>query len=200
MTRSERARGKARTFTQAGLTLLLVALCTGCSLGASVVMIDSKTALEQQAASEFKALENDLEQAGIQPKAEAITRGQLEEKQVDMGKSTLGEIAQLYSSVLTESEWIDQMLSAHCIGEAKDGVLKHTPEQCKDKVDKAEVNRAVERANLHRRQLWQVVAKNQAGASDDKIRATWRTHHLKRVVCGGLIQQDDGKWEEKKCE
>jgi len=199
MTRPVNVRSEKRAFILLGLTLLLVALSSAC-IKPTVVLIDSKTALEQQAASEFKALENDLEQAGIQPKAEGITRAQLEEKQVDLGKSTLGEIAQLYSAVQTEAEGIDQMLVAHCIGEAKDGVLKHTPEQCQDKVDKAEVNRAVERANLHRRQLWQVVAKHQPGASEEKTRLTWRTHHLKRVVCGGLIQQEDGKWEEKKCD
>ncbi len=181
--------------------LLVPATCAlaGCISAPNVVLMDQKTALEQQAAGEFRALENDLQQAGISPKGEDITRSQLEGKDADPGRSSMGEIAQLYSEVQSDAGLVDRLLAAHCIGEALDGLLRQTPERCTEEVDTAEINRVVQRTNLHRRQIWKIVQKQKPDASEDEIRDAWRARHLKRVVCGGLIQVNAQTWEGKKC-
>ncbi len=181
--------------------LLVPATCAlaGCISVPNVVLMDQKTALEQQAAGEFKALENDLQQAGISVKGEDITQSQIEGKDADPGRSSMGEIAQLYSQAQSDAGLVDRLLAAHCIGEALDGLLRQTPEQCGEDVDTAEINRVVQRANLHRRQIWKIVHKKKPDASEDEVRDAWRERHLKRVVCGGLIQVDEQTWEGKKC-
>ena len=172
----------------------------GCIKAPAVVLLDNKTALEQQAAGEFPSLQNDLRQAGVQPKGEDLTGAQLEKQQTEVGGRTLGDLVRLYSVARTDRQWIDQMLMAHCIGESREGLLQQTPDRCKQQAVSVELTRVAERTNLHRRQLWRALAGQQAEASMDAVRRIWREKHLKRVVCGGLIQADSGAWEEKKCE
>ncbi|WP_428265686.1 DUF1318 domain-containing protein [Haliangium sp.] len=181
------------------LLLALVTVAAGCVSAPDVVLTDQKTALEQQAAGEFRALENDLEQASIQPKGEDMTRDALEAKNPDLSKSTLGEVVQLYSDVRTDAEWIDQLLVSGCVGEAVDGLLRQTPDECTETVATAQLTHVVERSNLHRRQLWRVIREREPGSSEDEVRTTWRRIHLQRVVCDGLVQNDDKSWGRKEC-
>lgn len=183
----------------AGLVWAWAGLAAGCVKAPDIVLTDQKTALEQQAAGDFRALENDLHQAGIAPKGEDITRAALEAKNPDPGSSSLGDVVALYSEVRTDAEWMDQLLVASCVGEALDGLLKHTADTCKEDVDLALLTRVVERLNLHRRQLWRAIGERHAGKSESEIRTVWRGIHLERVVCGGLVQVDEKTWENKKC-
>jgi hypothetical protein len=171
----------------------------GCIKAPNVVVLDHKTALEQQAAGEYIDLEAELLQAGLAHKGEDIARSQLEQQQIDLQDSSLGEIARIYSAVRTDAQWLDSLLVARCIAEGLDGLLQETPERCQQDVDRGELARVIGRANLSRRQIWQVIQKHQPGASLEQVRDTWRGLHLKRVVCGGQIQRAAQNWEQKKC-
>jgi len=171
----------------------------GCIAAPDIVLLDQRTALEMQAAGEYRALENDLQQSGISPKAEDITREQLEAGHADLAESSLGEVVRIYSVVRTDAAWIDEMLVAGCIGEGLDGLLEQTPGECNLDVDTGQMARIVGRANLHRRQIWQVIGKQRPSATEEQIRSTWRELHLKRVVCQGRVETAEGVWEKKKC-
>lgn len=183
----------------AGLVWAWAGLTAGCVKAPDIVLTDQKTALEQQAAGDFRAIENDLHQAGIAPKGEDIPRAALEAKNPDPGTSSLGNVVALYSEVRTDAEWMDQLLVASCVGEALDGLLRHTADKCKEDVDLAQLTRVVERLNLHRRQLWRAIGERHPDKPEAEIRKVWRGIHLERVVCGGLIQVDENTWENKKC-
>src|SRR5262245_18961064 len=58
--------------------VLLGQVLTACVKAPDLVILDRKTALEQQAAGNFRGLEEELEQAGIVPGPVPLTRGQLE--------------------------------------------------------------------------------------------------------------------------
>lgn len=182
-----------------GLMWVWTGLAAGCVKAPDIVLTDQKTALEQQAAGDFRALENDLHQAGIAPKGEDIPRATLEAENPDPGSSSLGSVVALYSEVRTDAEWMDQLLVASCVGEALDGLLAHKADWCKQDVDLAQLTRVVERLNLHRRQLWRAIGERHRDKSETEIRTVWRGIHLERVVCGGLIQVDEKTWENKKC-
>ncbi len=182
-------------------SLHLLSLCASISLAAcvkapNVSIVDSKTALEKQAAGDYPALENDLEQAGIQPRSEVFPREQLGTN----GDSTaaLGEIAQLYAAAETDEDAIDRLLISQCIGEALSGFLEPRPSDCTANVDTAEMTRLLGRENLHRRQIWQLAA-SERGAEVAQAQHAWRTIHLKRIVCKGLIQIDAQVWKAKEC-
>ncbi len=185
-----------------GLLLILPAgsgLVAGCIKAPDVVLMDQKTALEIQAAGEYHPLEYDLIQAGLSPKATELPQEQLEAFSHDSKGSTLGDMIQLYSRVQTDSAWTDQMLLAGCIGESLNGLLQTTPEQCTQEVDTGQSARIVGRTNLHRRQMWQLIQKQYPGKTEEQIMRIWREIHLKRVVCGGLIQTGENTWEKKPC-
>ena len=183
-----------------GLLVAWVVLGAACVKAPTVVLTDQKTALEKQAAGDFHALENDLQEATIAPKGEDISRQALEAENPDMRKSSLGEVVELYSAVRTDAEWLDELLVAGCVGESKDGLLVKMPESsCSEDVDTGQLTRVVERSNLHRRQLWRLVRTRTPEASEDKVRSAWRANHLERVVCGGMIQADNDSWDKKQC-
>ena len=178
---------------------VVLGMAWGCVKAPDVVLTDQRTALEQQAAGEYRALENDLHQEGISPKGEDITREALEARNPDMARSTLGEVVQLYSAVQTDAEWLDELLVAGCVGEARTGLLQQLPDRCKENVDTGQLTRVVERSNLHRRQLWRLIRERDPGASEEKVQKAWRANHLEQVVCGATVQKDDDSWEKKEC-
>ena len=187
------------TWKSAGAVLVLVGM-GGCITVPDVVLVENKTALEKQAAGEYRSLELELQRAALQGGPEHITKSQLEGKNVDLRESTLGEIVRLYSSVQSDSERVDHYLVAQCIGEAKSGLLVETRELCTEDIDPVEVNSLLERSNRNRRQLWRdVIAKVTKNASEDSVRDAWRKRHLQRLVCGGLLEGDEG-WETRQCE
>src|SRR6187402_2125679 len=56
------------------LSQLIIASVLGACVAPNVVVVDQKTALERQAAGDYPALQNELEQAGMAPAPEAFTR------------------------------------------------------------------------------------------------------------------------------
>ncbi len=60
------------------------------------------------------------------------------------------------------------------------------------------MTRLLGRENLHRRQIWQLAA-SERGAAVRQAQQAWRTVHLERVVCKGLIQIDAQLWKAKEC-
>jgi uncharacterized protein YdbL (DUF1318 family) len=169
----------------------------GCIKAPNVSVVDSNTALEAQAAGEYHALENDLSQAGLSPRGEPIPREQLAANRDAAGGGALGEVAQLFVEFETDADALDRLLAARCVGEAETGLIVATPDLCTTEVDVAEMTRLVGRANLHRRQLWDLVAA-QRGVAPETVATSWRKVHLERVICGGLVQSA-GTWEPKPC-
>ena len=173
---------------------------SGCITVPDVVLVENKTALEKQAAGEYRSLELELQRASLKGGPEHITKSQLQGKNVDLRESTLGEIVRLYSSVQSDSERVDHYLVAQCIGEARSGLLAETRELCTEDVDPVEVNSLLERSNRNRRQLWRdVIARVKKNASEESVRNAWRKRHLQRLICGGLLEGENG-WETRQCE
>ncbi len=205
------ALSAARPVTITTLSVLWLFFgAAGCIKAPDVILTDQKTALEQQAAGEFRSLENDLIQAGIAPKGEDIALEELEADNPDLSTSELGEVAQLYSTVRTSSEWLDELLVAGCVGESAGGIIVTTPERCNQELNTSELGRVVEYANLHRRQLWQFLQQKRSERSESEVRQTWRDIHLERVVCGAWVESgpaganadaaaEAGTWEQKRC-
>jgi Protein of unknown function (DUF1318) len=177
--------------------------CAGCALAAlvscvrapAVVIVDRKTALEQQASGSFRGLEEELEQVGVQPRAAPLTSAQLAGAGVERALVE-DESAETAGS---DAARTDALLQQRCIGEANDGTLALTLEPCTGTLDVPLVNRLIERVNRERRQLWRWIAEHAPGSDERAVRASWREVHLGGLVCGGQLQRDDGAWEVKAC-
>ena len=182
------------------LRMLLVVLgvsLVGC-VAPNLVVVDQKTALEQQAAGGYPALENDLEQAGLASAPEPFAHEELATGRERAGRAELGELAELYVKVATDADAIDQLLLRGCVGEAQSGLLEPRPSDCIGATDAAELTRLVGRENLHRRQLWQLMARQRDGSVEGAQQA-WRALHVAQVVCGGLIEVRATEWSHKAC-
>lgn len=188
------------------MSLQTVARCTplvgalllvGC-VKPNVVVVDQKTALEQQAAGGYPALENELDQAGLAVAPEPFAREELASGREQRGGAALGELAELYVKIASDADAIDQLLLRACVGEAQSGLLDARPESCVGATDATELARLIGRENLHRRQLWQLIAR-ESNVSADKAQAEWRTLHLEQVICRGLVETRASVWEPKSC-
>jgi hypothetical protein len=183
------------------IALVAVTLLPAC-VTPNVVVVDQKTALEQQAAGGYPALENELEQAGMAPAPEPFAREELasgrEKSGEKSGAGALGELAELYVKSESDADSIDRLLLQHCIGEAGSGLLEPRPSECVGAADATEMARLLGRENLHRRQLWQLLAKERQ-VSVERVLPVWRERHLEQVVCGGLVESGDGSWGPKSC-
>ena len=164
----------------------------------NVVVVDQKTALERQAAGDYAELENDAEQAGLSPTPDAFTRDELVEGRERKGRGALGELAELYASGESDAEAIDRLLLQKCIGEAESGLLVPRPADCVGAADSTELVRVIGRENLHRRQLWQLLA-SERNANGERARQVWRKLHVEQVVCGGLVEARRDSWGPKSC-
>lgn len=180
------------------LWLATLALALPACVAPNVVVVDQKTALEQQAAGGYPALENDLEQAGMSPAPEPFAREELASGREQSGSGALGELAELYVKGQSDADAIDRLLLQRCIGEARSGLLEPRPSDCVGAADATEMARLLGRENLHRRQLWQLLASSR-NVSPESVLPVWRELHLGQVVCGGLIESADGRWEPKAC-
>lgn len=179
------------------LCALACAGWAGC-VAPNVVVVDQKTALERQAAGSYPALENDLDQAGMSPAPEPFTREELAAGRERSGSAALGELAELYVKVASDAAAIDQLLLQRCIGEGLSGLLEPRPDDCIGVADTAELTRLIGRENLHRRQLWQLIAKErQVGV--ERVQDAWRSLHREQVVCGGLVETAASQWGPKQC-
>ncbi|HEY2734454.1 MAG TPA: DUF1318 domain-containing protein [Polyangiales bacterium] len=179
------------------LPLMAAGYFSGC-VAANIAVVDQKTALEEQAAGGYPTLENDLDQAGMAPAPEAFAREELAAGRARSGGTALGELAQLYVQVQTDADAIDQLLLQKCVGEALSGLLEPRPSDCIGTTDATELARLVGRENLHRRQLWQLLA-NEQQVSVDRVQESWRGLHREQVVCGGLVEAKENVWEPKTC-
>lgn len=182
-------------------TLVVVVLCASSAVGCvspNVVVVDQKTALEQQAAGGYPTLENDLEQAGLALAPEPFAREELSGGRERAGSTALGELAELYVKVADDADAIDQLLLRGCVGEGRSGLLTPRPSDCMGPADSTELARLIGRENLHRRQLWQLIAR-ETQVSPERAEAQWRALHLEQVVCGGLVEADADVWRPKAC-
>jgi hypothetical protein len=174
---------------------VLAALVAGCIHAPAVVIVDRKTAVEQQASGSFRGLEEELEQAGLAPRPAPLTAAQLGAA----GVRREGLEAADQDDAGNDLVRADALLIKRCLGEALDGTLVMTLEPCTGTVDVPEVQRLIERVNLGRRQLWRWLAGQARGKTDDEVRAAWREIHLQGLVCGGQVQVAGGAWEAKRC-
>lgn len=178
--------------------ILVLTSALGACVAPNVVVVDQKTALEQQAAGGYPELENQLEQAGMSPAPEPFAREELASGRERRGGGALGELAELYQGSASDADAIDRLLLQHCVGEALSGLLEPRPEECVGSADATEMARLIGRENLHRRQLWQLLA-GQQSVSVDQVSPTWREIHLAQVVCDGLVETATGVWGPKSC-
>lgn len=179
------------------LAALVALLATGC-VAPNVVVVDQKTALEQQAAGGYPTLQNELDQSGLAIAPEPFAREELVQGRAREGGAPLGELAELYVKIATDADAVDQLLLRSCVGEAQAGVLEARPGECVGATDATELARLVGRENLHRRQLWELLAR-QTQRTIAEAQSAWRTVHLEQVVCGGLIEVAPGEWKAKTC-
>ena len=172
---------------------LLAVACAGC-VTANVVIVDKKTALEEQAAGSFRGLEEEIEQAGLLPRPTPVTAAQL----AASGVAVVPDDAAAQG--LPDALRADTLLVKRCIGEAVDGTLVLTSDRCTGAIDVPDVNRLLERLNRSRRQLWDWMAARAPRRAPDEIRRTWREVHVAGLICGGQIERDGGGgWEVKTC-
>ncbi len=198
VSRRRRARRRGprqlrRALALAALTLALPA----CIRAPDVVVVDRTTALEEQAAGRYATLERELVQAGVSPRPQPYTRGQLDKA----GWTTPRErdaVAQLTEAALRHRARIDALLVRRCIGEASTGTLQLTRDACQGAIDVAAVSRLIERANRDRRQVWLYLARA-TRRPVAKAQSAWRARHLEQVVCGGWVQDAKGRWAARKC-
>jgi hypothetical protein len=174
----------------------LVAGCiTGCITAPAVVIVDRRTALEQQASGSFRGLEDELEQAGLVPRPAPLTAAQLGAA----GVRREGLEASDQDDDGNDAVRSDALLVKRCVGEALDGTLVLTIDPCTGTIDVPQVGRLIERVNRERRQLWRWLAGQVPGKSADEVRAAWRQTHLQGLICGGQVQATGGAWEVKRC-
>jgi hypothetical protein len=172
------------------LVALGALLGAGCIRAPGIVVVDHATALERQAAGRFPDLERELALAGLAPRPSPLSRAELEARG--------GARATLDPDEAGEAERVDALLTARCVGEARDGLLVATPDSCAVK-ELPRLSRLLERANRDRQQLWLALAAARPQRSAAEIRQAWRAVHLRAVICGGQVQRDDGAWEVKRC-
>ena len=175
------------------LSLLLSQAC----VHAEVAVVSQHTALERQAAGEYPAREQLLDDAAIEPGPEAIPREAL----AATGEGgELGVVAELVARAETDDERIEALLIARCLGEAASGLLVARADDCRADVDPDELARLVARENLHRRQVWEFLSTRAEGRSVEAAGAAWREVHLLRVPCGALVEAQPGQWGPKECD
>ncbi len=173
--------------------LPVLLLLAGCVKAPDVVIVDRRTALEQQAQGSFRGLEEELEQSGLLPRPAPLTAAQL----ASAGVSRTAEESE-DADGLPDSLRADTLLVQRCVGEGSDGLLVLTVGTCTGAMDVPQVTRMIERVNRNRRQLWQWMATRER-RSPAEVQSAWREVHLGGVICGGQVQKADGSWEIKRC-
>jgi hypothetical protein len=188
-----------RVWVVTALLCLCACLTSGCIRAPDVVIVDRKTALEQQAGGAWPELTEELTQAGLRPGATPYTSGQLG---AAVGGGEIQQLRDAWIGLHPDADRVDGLLTRSCIGEAANGTLVRTPDRCKGRVDEAEVVRIVEGGNRGRRQIWRYLKSLAPTRSDAEIRKAWRREHLLSVVCGGLVEDAPGAkgWGLKKCD
>lgn len=157
-----------------------------------IVVVDRATALEQQASASFPELEKKLAQHSVSAQPVPLTPAQLD---------ALGQGAPpiVDDQDTTDAERLDDLLERHCVGEGNDGLLVETKMACSGGVDADDLVKLVDRTNRARVQLWAWMHEHEPSASLEDVRTRWRAKHAPGVTCGAWVQDDAGKWSEKKC-
>jgi hypothetical protein len=187
-------RGKPGGIATAAALACLAGLLpgTGCYTAPPLVLVDRATALEHQAAGSFVDLERKLRREGIAARPVPLTAEDL----VTLGIQPPPLVDEID---LSEAERIDNLLQQHCVGETREGLLIDTHKECKTSADEAATHQLIERVNRARGQLWSWMKSRQPKADLVELKRSWRKAHLRGVICGGWLQNDDGSWEAKKC-
>jgi len=177
------------------LMLPAVAL-TGCIKAPDVVIVDRRTALEEQAMGHRPAAERELNRAAVARRPAAMTRDEL----AAAGWRPRREddaVANLFADAARDADRVEVLLLRRCIGEAESALLVQTRRTCTGGVDSSEVARLIERVNRNRRQVWAYMARVRR-VSAGSARTAWRKQHLVELVCNGHVQTN-GEWGLKKC-
>ncbi|MCB9614780.1 MAG: DUF1318 domain-containing protein [Sandaracinus sp.] len=196
--RSERRLRGDVAASRLALAWVLVALVSGCISAPDVVLLDRKTVLEELASGELEPLENALREEAALPRGVDFTRAELRESGADVADDSLGTIVDVYASLRSDAEIIDELLLLHCVGEAQSGELVETPATCSRRLAERRTSAMVQRVNRARRQLWRHLEERRPDTEPSLLRARWRERHLEGVICGGQIETDAG-WEAKRC-
>ncbi len=175
---------------------LAVSAAVACVRPPTVVLVDRKTALEEQAAGEYPDRERALAQSGLSPRPLLMTRGQIE---AAGSSSSFETVVRAYQSLRSDQPLVDALLVRRCLGEGLDGLLVQTRKTCGGEVDPSVIGPLVQRVNRERRQLWAYMLSRSQGATEEDVRRSWREKHLLLVVCGGQVQHADGTWGVKRC-
>lgn len=187
-----------RTLHPLFFILSLGLLLMGCVKAPNTVyMVDAQTALEQQASSPFTQLERSLDLTLTAPTFQPYAAADVEKSQQSSEEVT--RLSSIYSVHLEESARVDLLLVRQCLGEGLDGLLQVRSETCQGNPDAQELVRIAQRVNRNRRQLWAWLKRERPQASEADIIKTWRRVQLEEVVCGTLIQQENGEWVPRKC-
>ena len=170
----------------------------GCVKMPTIVMVDRKTALEEQIAMDFPQQQDSMVKKALSPRPVPYTRGKLEAAGINPAGSTFDVVLRPYKSYITDQEQLDELLRRRCVGEALDGTVRETPENCTGHVDQASVSGLLQRVNQHRRQVLAFLMKGQR--SPEEVKSAFRKRLLQILVCGGQFQNSAGKWGVKRCE
>lgn len=189
--------------SRARLTSFALAIALACPLGCirapDVVIVDRRTALEEQIAGRHPLLVDELNQTAVRPGPQPYTSADLTGAGWRADQGADGVLDDAYRDLESDAERVDRWLTARCVGEARSGLLAPTPRQCNSDVDGEQVNRVLEQVNRARRQIWLYLGRKQPKADADAVRLAWRRAHLRGVVCGAPVQQNNGEWEVKTC-
>lgn len=183
-------------------TVLLAALLpamAACIRPPAVTVVDRKTALEAQAAGEYRGLVVEATQAGLGARPVPATRAELEAAGAATAQAALDQVLQVYGSLRADADVLDNLLVRRCVGEGLDGLVAETPATCKGEYDPSVGGPLVQRVNRDRRQVWQYVETQSPGRAEADVRKAWRRSRLEAVVCGGQVQVEGGAWEVKSC-
>lgn len=162
-------------------------LASSCIRAPDVIVIDRRTALEEQAAGSYRLLEEELQRAQLVPHPIALPEGQL-------------AATERADTLASDTELADRLLVRRCLGEALDGTLVDLRGRCSGKVDVPRLLRIVEETNRQRQQQWTALqAASKPPRSLSEVRQVWHRLHLEDVVCGALIESKPGVWESKQC-
>jgi len=173
--------------------LTLFALGLGACINApEIVMVDRATALEQQASGSFDGVQKELDLGAVQPRPLPLTPNQLEA----LGMMPAAIVDQTEQ---TEADRIDALLRQHCLGEGKEGLLVDTHDDCIGATDREAALVLIDRTNRARVQLWHWMHEVRPAQPLEALRRAWHEAHVRGVVCGGFLQDSDGRWGPKKC-
>ena len=180
--------------------VVFLTISSACVKVPTIVVVDRKTALEEQIEQDFSRQEQELVDKGLSPRPTPYTRGELESKGLVAGTSELDVVLRSYKSYSTDQEQVDLLLKRRCIGEGRDALLVETRDSCVGQYDSAEAARLLQRVNAHRRDVIEALLRKSDGRSRDRVVRGYRAKLLELLVCGGRYQRDDGTWEVKSCD